>query len=199
MWVKYLQNLVGQDVDLCSSSDGLRDYDQNAWLFYNVRRKSYFNDMLLPLLLCPRQGRRKVWKSSGRNLPLWLWIGYCICQNLEGGQSPPPPAPGSDGPGKGVRMQTSGNPQFTKRRLTQRSVQKNLRSAQKLAWPMAQGRRNIKKLGGDNPILWALSVPTLGPHIGIGLILIFIKNWWVQPVTNPISSVDPVPTKMALS
>ena len=28
--VKLLQNLVGQDVDLCSSSDGLRDYDQNA-------------------------------------------------------------------------------------------------------------------------------------------------------------------------
>ena len=30
---------------------------------------------------------------------------------------------------------------------------------------MAQGRRNVKNLGGDNldPILWALSVPTLGP------------------------------------
>ena len=50
----------------------LRDCDQNAWLFYNVRRKSYFNDMLLRL-----------------------------------------------------RMQTSGNPQFTQKFDPMRVVQKN--------------------------------------------------------------------------
>ena len=47
-WLDWWGKVWGKDTDapLGSSSNGLHDYDQNAWLFNILWRKSYFNDML---------------------------------------------------------------------------------------------------------------------------------------------------------
>ena len=49
---------------------------------------------------------------------------------------------------------------------------------------MAQGRRYFKNLCGDNPILWALSNSILGSHIGIGLIIIHIRQKLMGTTSN---------------
>ena len=60
---------------------GLRDYDQNAWLFYNnVRRKSYSNDML-PRISVQTHGNPQftwVWPKETAS-PLWRFA--CWAKN----------------------------------------------------------------------------------------------------------------------